>query len=105
MFHFGGLIDPKVKGLADGEQENYIAKELFYTCIEIQRVCILFNEANDKFLYGNDDDETVDAVQNAYSIIRELRTSADLSSSMNALFQIRVRIGANVGKLQWGFWV
>ncbi len=102
MFHFGGLIDPKIKGLSVDEQSNYISKELFYTCIEMQRVCFLFNEANDKFLYGNDDDETIDAVQNAYSIIGMLRTSAELSSSINALFQIRIRVGANIGEVTMG---
>jgi len=102
MFHFGGPIDPKIRGMSEDEQANYIAKELFYTCIETQRVCFLFNEANDKFLYGNDDDETIDAVQNAYKIIGMLRTSVELSSSINALFQIRIRVGANIGEVTMG---
>ncbi len=102
MFHYGGLIDPKVKGLSPEDTTRYIAKELFYTCIEMQRVCVLFNQANDRFLYDNADESTKDAVQSAFSIISGLRNNLELSSSINALFQIRIRIGANIGEVTIG---
>jgi class 3 adenylate cyclase len=102
MFHYGGLIDPRVKGLSPEETTKYIAKELFYTCIEMQRVCVLFNQANDRFLYDNADESTKEAVQSAFTIISSLRNNLELSSSINALFQIRIRIGANIGEVTIG---
>ena len=36
--------------MTDEEALAYISRELFYTCVEMQRVCLLFNQANDKFL-------------------------------------------------------
>ncbi|WP_455383354.1 adenylate/guanylate cyclase domain-containing protein, partial [Salinispira pacifica] len=50
MFHFGGIIDPNVQELSEDDALRYISRELFYTCVEMQRVCLLFNQANDKFL-------------------------------------------------------
>ena len=102
MFHYGGLIDPKVKDLPQNEATRYIAKELFYTCVEMQRICVLFNQANDRFLYDNADESTKEAVKNAFSIISSLRNNLELSSSINALFQIRIRIGANIGEVTIG---
>jgi len=102
MFHFGGLLDPKVRGLDEKEVTHYIARELFYTCVEMQRVCGLFNQANDKFIYGDVDQQTRETLQRAFDIISTLRNNLELSSAMNALFQIRIRIGANLGQVTIG---
>lgn len=101
MFHFGGIIDPAVRDLTHDETERHIAKELFYTCIEMQRVAFLFNQANDRFLFDADDETRV-SVKQAFDIIGSLRTSHDLSQAINAFFQIRIRIGANIGEVTIG---
>src|SRR6056297_3855855 len=46
MFHFGGSIDPELEKMNRDEKERFISRELFYTCIEMQRVAFLFNQAN-----------------------------------------------------------
>lgn len=102
MFHYGGLIDPRTKGMSHDEELRYIARELFYTCVEMQRVCVLFNQANDKFLYESATKETREALQRAFDIISSLRTNLEVASSINALFQIRIRIGANIGTVTIG---
>jgi len=102
MFHFGGLTDPKTKDLSQQEAIDYIARELFYTCVEMQRVVSLFNQANDKFIYEEDDKATKEALQRAFEIIGTMRNSLELSAAFNALFQIRVRIGANIGEVTLG---
>lgn len=102
MFQYGGPIDPNVRGLSEAESEHYIARELFYTCIELQRVCILFNQANDKFLYSEKESKTKEEILKAFEIIRGLRNNEFLSPSINALFQIRIRIGASIGKVMIG---
>ena len=102
MFHFGGLTDPNIKGLEQNESIEYIAREIFYTCVEMQRVVSLFNQANDKFIYEEVDDNTKEALQRAFDIIGTMRNSLELSAAFNALFQIRVRIGANIGEVTIG---
>lgn len=106
MFHFGGLTDPQAKEIEDTEGEeaaiNYIARELFYTCVEMQRVVSLFNQANDKFISEEVDAGTRDVLQRAFDIIATMRNSMELSAAFNALFQIRVRIGANIGEVTLG---
>ncbi|MCF6336166.1 MAG: adenylate/guanylate cyclase domain-containing protein [Spirochaetales bacterium] len=101
MFHYGGNIDPKIRDLDLDEAEKYIAQELFYTCIHMQRVAFLFNDANDSFLYGSDNPDTRKQVDDAYRIIRTMRTS-ELAKTINAFFQIRIRIGANIGEVTIG---
>ena len=102
MFHYGGNIDRRVKGMSDDEAERYIARELFYTCVEMQRVCALFNQANQKFLLQGANDAARKALRKAFNIISTLRNSFELSKSINALFQIRIRIGANIGEVTIG---
>jgi len=102
MFHYGGPIDPRVRGLNEEETRRYISRELFYTCVELQRVCSLFNQANDKFLYSEEEGQTKEAILKAFDIIRGLRSNEFLSPSINALFQIRIRVGASIGKVQIG---
>ncbi|MEW5815146.1 MAG: adenylate/guanylate cyclase domain-containing protein [Spirochaetota bacterium] len=97
MFHFGGLIDPRVKNFSEKEARQYIVRELFYSCVEMQRVCSLFNQANDRFIFEKHEEKTKETLQKAFAIISMLRNNLDLASSVNALFQIRIRIGANIG--------
>lgn len=101
MFHYGGNIDPKIKNLDHDEAEKYIAQELFYTCIHMQRVAFLFNDANNSFLYGSDNENIKKQVDEAFKIISTMRNS-ELSQTINAFFQIRIRIGANIGEVTIG---
>ncbi len=101
MFHFGGNIDPNVKDLTPKETEDYIARELFYTCVEMQRVAFQFNEANKSFLYGNKNEDIQIQIEKAFDIISAMRNS-EFSQSINAFFQIRIRIGANIGEVTMG---
>jgi len=101
MFHYGGNIDPKIRDLNAEETEKYIAQELFYTCIHMQRVAFLFNDANDSFLYGSDNKDIQKQVDEAFKIISSMRNS-ELAQTINAFFQIRIRIGANIGEVTIG---
>lgn len=102
MFHYGGPIDPKAKNMTEEEECNYVTRELFYTSVEMQRVCTLFNQANDNFLLNSFDDTTRVDIEMAYRLIKAMRNSGDLSATFNALFQIRIRIGCNVGSVMIG---
>jgi adenylate cyclase len=101
MFHYGGNIDPKIRDLDPDEAEKYIAQELFYTCIHMQRVAFLFNDANDSFLYGSESSDIQKQVDEAFKIISTMRNS-ELAQTINAFFQIRIRIGANIGEVTIG---
>lgn len=102
MFHYGGTIDPRVRGLEPEQISRYIARELFFTCIEMQRVCTLFNQASHRFLAESASSETRAVLEKAFQIISTLRGGGEFSSSINALFQIRIRIGANIGEVTIG---
>ncbi len=102
MFHYGGIIDPNVKDLDEEEARRYIARELFNTCVEMQRKCALFNSANRQFLADGVTAETREVVQKAFEIISKLRNDETLSAVFGALYQIRVRIGASVGTVTIG---
>jgi adenylate cyclase len=102
MFHYGGPIDPNVKGKNSESVRTYIAKELFLTCVELQRICNLFNKANETVLTIINDAEAQETVKAAYEIISALRNNEELAHSMNALFQVRIRIGASIGEVTIG---
>ena len=102
MFQFGGLTDPVTRHMKEENAVRHIAKELFYTCVELQKVCFLFNQADNSFFDNSMDKETRDAIQTAYNIIGNLRSSSDFFHAINALFQIRIRIGANIGEVTIG---
>ncbi len=102
MFHFGGLIDPRVKNLNPREALQYISSELFYTCVEMQKTCDLFNEANPSLIDQLNEKEEQEAVKAAFEIIHFMRNDSVLANSFNALFQIRIRIGANIGEVSIG---
>ncbi len=101
MFHYGGPIDPLVKEMEEEDAVKFIAKELFYTCVELQRVSSLFNQTNHNYLKKISDRPTVDAILEAYHILGELRKGY-ASASFNALFQIRIRVGASLGRVLIG---
>lgn len=102
MFHFGGPIDRQIRGLEPEAQMKLIAQNLFHTCVELQRVCVLFNEANESFLRVAKDSESIEAMRKAFDIIRSLRTNIFISQAINALYQIKIRIGASIGEVTMG---
>jgi len=103
MFQFDTVImDPRVGALPPEDIQHHIVKELFYTCVEMQRVCVLFNIAKDGPLFMNIGDEGRQAIHDAFDIITTLRERPDLSETMSAFFQIRIRIGASLGDVTIG---
>jgi len=96
MFHYGGPIDPNIENADKVGLLRHIARELFYTCVELQRISELFNRVDRGFLGDISDRPTVEAITTAYDILGELREGY-LSTSFNALFQIRIRVGASMG--------
>jgi len=102
MFHFDDIIDRRLWDKKAEERLTFIAGELFYTCIEMQRVCVQFNQADDHFLDTTASDEARHALTAAFAIITSLRNKNDISSTLFAFFQIRIRIGANVGEVTIG---
>jgi len=102
MFHFDGIINVNFRKLQPVEQMNRIARELFYTCIEMQRVCALFNQANDSFIDNSASQNARKALADAFGIISDLRNKSDASNALHAFFQIRIRIGANLGEVTIG---
>jgi len=103
MFHYGGLIDSKARALEDpGRIKRYIAKQLFHTCVEMQRVSVHFNNADSRFL----DDAATDidrvALERAFAIIQRLRSDDAIANPLSAMFQIRIRVGANLGEVTIG---
>ena len=102
MFHYGGIIDPHVRNLEEEEARRYIARELFNTCVEMQRKCALFNAAKRQFLAEGATSESREVMQKALDIISGLRNDETLSAVFGALYQIRVRIGASIGMVTIG---
>ena len=104
MFQFDTVImDPQFGGLPPDEVQRHIVKELFFTCVEMQRVCVFFNEAKEGFLLRKDiGPEGRKALQDAFTIIKTLRERSDVSKTMSAFFQVRIRIGASLGDVTIG---
>jgi class 3 adenylate cyclase len=102
MFQFDDVIDSRLRIMPAGDRLTFIARELFYTCVEMQRVCILFNQAHDDFVEESASEEAKQAMLAAFDIIKTLRSKDDISSTLFAFFQIRIRIGANVGEVTIG---
>ena len=102
MFQFDDVIDSRLRTMPAGDRLTFIARELFYTCVEMQRVCILFNQAHDDFVEEDASPEAKQAMLAAFDIIKTLRNKDDISSTLFAFFQIRIRIGANVGEVTIG---
>jgi len=102
MFHFDDIIDKRLWDMNPDQRIVFIANELFFTCVEMQRVCINFNHADAQFLDEKATDEARGALNDAFSIIKSLRSKDDISSTLFAFFQIRIRIGANLGEVTIG---
>lgn len=103
MFHYGGLIDSTVRTLDDLKQiRRYISRQLFFTCVEMQRVSLHFNNADTRFLDDAATDTDRDALERAFAIIQRLRSDDAVANPLSAMFQIRIRIGANLGEVTIG---
>lgn len=102
MFHFDDILDRRLWNLDKTERLTCIARELFFTCVEMQRACVLFNQANEDFLDDSASNEDRLALVDAFNIIKSLRNKDDISSILYAFFQIRIRIGANIGEVTIG---
>jgi len=104
MFQFDTvLMDPKLTSLPAEDLERHIAKELFFTCVEMQRVCVFFNEAKESFLLKKVlSEERKKALVDALTIIKTLRERPDVAETMSAFFQIRIRVGASLGHVTIG---
>jgi len=99
MFNIGGNIDPAIKGMSKQDSVHYIAETLLYTCIEIQKTCRLFNKADKAFLSRYSDEKSRDALRKAFLIIQNLRENLSMVTGINAMFQVKVRIGACLGEV------
>nr|MDA3810203.1 adenylate/guanylate cyclase domain-containing protein [Spirochaetaceae bacterium] len=102
MFHFGGIIDTNISNLSEEETLSYIASNLFHTCVEIQRTCHLFNNADKLFLDKYTHPETKDCIERAFYIVSSLRSNLAMASGVDAMFQIKIRIGASIGEVSIG---
>lgn len=102
MFQFDDILDRRLRSLGKEERLSLIARELFFTCVEMQRICILFNHADGRFIDSSAPEEAHSALSDAFDIINSLRSKNDLSSTLFAFFQIRIRIGANIGEVTIG---
>lgn len=103
MFHYGGVIDPYARKTRNRDELRlYIARELFYTCIEMQRVSVHFNNADDRFLDDAASATDRRALEQAFSIMKRLRSDDAVSNPLSAMFQIRIRVGANLGEVTIG---
>jgi class 3 adenylate cyclase len=102
MFQFDGVLDPKLGAKPPEEIQRHIVRELFYTCVEMQRVCLLFNNASEGFLAKDISEEGRKALLGAFEIIKTLRERPEVAGSMSAFFQIRIRIGASLGDVTIG---
>ncbi|MGI9255663.1 MAG: adenylate/guanylate cyclase domain-containing protein [Salinispira sp.] len=102
MFHFGGELDANMAGLDLDEQLRHISRELFYACVEMQEACALFNHASNDFLSMASNKHQRTTLANALAIIEALRAQGEITNSLHALFQIRIRIGAAIGKVAIG---
>jgi len=99
MFQFGCPIDK----LIDENNRLYsIAKRLFYSCVEMQKLSSFFNDANDDLIRFEADEVTKDAIEKAFEIIYKVRNDQNTAVSMSAVFQIRIRVGANIGSVSIG---
>jgi class 3 adenylate cyclase len=102
MFQFDGVLDPKLGALSPDEVQRHIVRELFYTCVEMQRVCLLFNNASEGFIAKDTSEGAKKALVEAFEIIKALRERPEVAGSMSAFFQIRIRIGASLGDVTIG---
>jgi hypothetical protein len=65
-------------------------------------MCYQFNNADESLLACLQNAEEEESVKDAFGIIHYMRTDEILAKFFNALYQIRIRIGANVGEVSIG---
>ena len=103
MFQYDGNINTRAREINDsGALRSYIARELFFTCVEMQRVSVLFNNADLQFLDDAATPEDHEVLQRAFAIMQRLRSDDAVANPLAAMFQVRIRIGANLGEAQIG---
>jgi class 3 adenylate cyclase len=104
MFQFGGPLDPQIKDLDTNSREafDYISTQLFNTCVEMQRLCYKFNDADESILDFLNDEEEKANLKDAFRMLHYMRNDPFMSNAFNAIYQIRIRIGANVGRVSIG---
>lgn len=103
MFHYGGVIDSYARKTPNRDDIRlYIARELFYTCVEMQRVSVHFNNADARFLDDSASATDRRALEHAFEIMKRLRSDDAVSNPLSAMFQIRIRVGANLGEVTIG---
>jgi class 3 adenylate cyclase len=104
MFHFGGPLDSAMEGLDEAAQAERIANGLFFACVEMQRVCLLYDEADEGFLKLARSPDAANTMRRGFEIIQALRSDPVISPSINAFYHVRVRIGASLGLVSVGLY-
>lgn len=84
------------------EEECSIAEKLFYTCVEMQKAANLFNKTSPELIKAQRTEEEKQAIKDAYTILSALREDEIIARAFNALFQIRIRVGADIGEASLG---
>ncbi|MEM5948022.1 adenylate/guanylate cyclase domain-containing protein [Spirochaetia bacterium 38H-sp] len=84
------------------EEECEIAEKLFNTCIKMQRAVNLFNKTAPELIKEQNTQEEKNAIKDAYSILSAMREDEIIARAFNALFQIKIRVGADIGEASLG---
>ena len=102
MFHYGGPVDPETRELDDADAAPDVARKLFRSCVEMQRVCVQFNRADDRFLTHQATPQDKEMLDQAFAVMDEIRNQSEISQSLSAFFQVQIRIGAHIGQVTVG---
>lgn len=102
MFHYGGPVDPETRNLEDSEAAPEVARKLFRSCVEMQRACLLFNRADDRFLENQALPQDKEMLDRAFAVMEQIRNQSEIARSLNAFFQVQIRIGAHIGQVTVG---
>ncbi len=102
MFHYGGPVDPATRDLDDNEAAPEVARKLFRSCVEMQRVCAQFNRADDRFLSHQATPQDKEMLDQAFAVMDEIRNKSEISHSLSAFFQVQIRVGAHIGQVTVG---
>ena len=100
MFHFGGPLDPRILEMkSEQEVRIYLAKQIFYTCIEIQEVATQFDQVDPVLLSSGMNQAAQNVIRKAYRVIEETRKLTQEMKDTGFTFHISVRVGASVGNV------
>jgi len=102
MFHYGGPVDPRTRDLPDELSAPDVARRLFRSCVEMQEVCIQFNRADDRFLENQATPQDQEMLDRGFAVMDAIRNQSDIAQSLNAFFQVQIRIGAHIGQVTVG---